>query len=311
MKKVLLDFDIGTEIDDAIALAYLLANPECELVGITTSCGESIKRAEMASVLCRAAGKKVPIHAGCEMPLLIPQMETTAPQAAILPHYEHDTGFAPNTAIPFMQKVIRENPGEVTLLAVAPMTNLGLLFAMDPELPELLDGLYLLCGSPTHQRHDVVTESLSAMERDDFIRVLASQGILENNSIVDPHATSIVYRARCRNFVNIGNNVSSRVVMTPEEAERRFRHPIMQVVMSIAREWFKDEPRVSFHDPLAAVCIFNDDVCSYKRGYMDCVLDSRLLGGMTIFREDPAGPHQVAWDVDGDKFFEHLFEVFA
>lgn len=311
MKKVLLDFDIGTEIDDAIALAYLLANPECELVGITTSCGESIKRAEMASVLCRAAGKKVPIHAGCERPLLIPQMETAAPQAAILPHYEHDTGFAPNTAIPFMQKVIRENPGEVTLLAVAPMTNLGLLFAMDPELPELLDGLYLLCGSPTHQRHDVVTESLSAMERDDFIRVLASQGILENNSIVDPHATSIVYRARCRNFVNIGNNVSSRVVMTPEEAERRFRHPIMQVVMSIAREWFKDEPRVSFHDPLAAVCIFNDDVCSYKRGYMDCVLDSRLLGGMTIFREDPAGPHQVAWDVDGDKFFEHLFEVFA
>lgn len=311
MKKVLLDFDIGTEIDDAIALAYLLANPECELVGITTSCGESIKRAEMASVLCREAGKKVPIHAGCERPLLIPQMETTAPQAAILPHYEHDTGFAPNTAIPFMQKVIRENPGEVTLLAVAPMTNLGLLFAMDPELPELLDGLYLLCGSPTHQRHDVVTESLSAMERDDFIRVLASQGILENNSIVDPHATSIVYRARCRNFVNIGNNVSSRVVMMPEEAERRFRHPIMQVVMSIAREWFKDEPRVSFHDPLAAVCIFNDDVCSYKRGYMDCVLDSRLLGGMTIFREDPAGPHQVAWDVDGDKFFEHLFEVFA
>lgn len=311
MKKVLLDFDIGTEIDDAIALAYLLANPECELVGITTSCGESIKRAEMASVLCRTAGKKVPIHAGCERPLLIPQMETTAPQAAILPHYEHDTGFAPNTAIPFMQKVIRENPGEVTLLAVAPMTNLGLLFAMDPELPELLDGLYLLCGSPTHQRHDVVTESLSAMERDDFIRVLASQGILENNSIVDPHATSIVYRARCRNFVNIGSNVSSRVVMTPEEAERRFRHPIMQVVMSIAREWFKDEPRVSFHDPLAAVCIFNDDVCSYKRGYMDCVLASRLLGGMTIFREDPAGPHQVAWDVDGDKFFEHLFEVFA
>ena len=311
MKKVLLDFDIGTEIDDAIALAYLLANPECELVGITTSCGESIKRAEMASVLCHAAGKKVPIHAGCERPLLIPQMETTAPQAAILPHYEHDTGFAPNTAIPFMQKVIRENPGEVTLLAVAPMTNLGLLFAMDPELPELLDGLYLLCGSPTHQRHDVVTESLSAMERDDFIRVLASQGILENNSIVDPNATSIVYRARCRNFVNIGNNVSSRVVMTPDEAERRFRHPIMQVVMSIAREWFKDEPRVSFHDPLAAVCIFNDDVCSYKRGYMDCVLDSRLLGGMTIFREDPAGPHQVAWDVDGDKFFEHLFEVFA
>ena len=104
MKKVLLDFDIGTEIDDAIALAYLLANPECELVGITTSCGESIKRAEMASVLCRAAGKKVPIHAGCERPLLIPQMETTAPQAAILPHYEHDTGFTRTPPYPLCRR---------------------------------------------------------------------------------------------------------------------------------------------------------------------------------------------------------------
>ena len=46
-------------------------------------------------------------------------------------------------------------------------------------------------------------------------------------------------------------------------------------------------------------------------GGQGTLLASRLLGGMTIFREDPAGPHQVAWDVDGDKFFEHLFEVFA
>lgn len=310
MKKVLLDFDIGTEIDDAIALAYLLANPECELVGITTSCGEAAKRAEMASMLCKMAGKDVPIHAGCERPLLIPQMETTAPQARALDQWAHDTGFAPNTAVPFMQKVIRDNPGEIVLIATAPMTNLGVLFAMDPDIPGLLGGLYLLCGSPTHHRHDSVTETLSAMERDDFIRVLASKGILENNSIIDPHATSIVYRARTRDFKSFGNNVSSRVVMTPEQAEASFTHPIMRVVMSIAREWFKDEPRVSFHDAVTAVCIFNDDVCVYKRGWLDCVLDSRLLGGMTIFREDPEGPHQVAWDIDEERFFQRLFEVF-
>lgn len=310
MKKVLLDFDIGTEIDDAIALAYLLANPECELVGITTSCGEAVKRAEMASMLCKMAGKDVPIHAGCERPLIIPQMETTAPQARALGQWDHDKGFAPNTAVPFMQRVIRENPGEIILIATAPMTNLGVLFAMDPEIPELLGGLYLLCGSPTHHRDDVVTETLSAMERDDFIRVLVSKGILENNSIIDPHATCIVYRARTKDFKSFGNNVSSRVVMTPEQAEASFTHPIMKVVMSIAREWFKDEPRVSFHDAVTAVCIFNDDVCSYKRGWLDCVLDSKLLGGMTIFREDPQGPHQVAWDIDEEKFFHHLFEVF-
>ncbi len=310
MKKVLLDFDIGTEIDDAIALAYLLANPECELVGITTSCGEAAKRAEMASVLCKVAGKDIPIHAGCEEPLIIPQMETTAPQARMLDRWEHDTGFKPNTAVPFMQKVIRENPGEVVLIATAPMTNLGVLFAMDPEIPSLLGGLYLLCGSPTQHRDDVVTESLSAMERDDFVRILASRGVLENNSIIDPHATKIVYRARPKDFKSFGNNVSSRVTMTPQQAEESFTHPILRAVMDIAREWFKDEARVSFHDAVTAVCIFHDDVCTYRRGLLDCDIESKLLSGFTIFRENPDGPHQVAFTIDEARFFERLFEVF-
>ncbi|UCE08759.1 MAG: nucleoside hydrolase, partial [bacterium] len=43
--KILLDTDIGTDIDDAVCLAYLLANPECELMGITTVTGEAEKRA--------------------------------------------------------------------------------------------------------------------------------------------------------------------------------------------------------------------------------------------------------------------------
>ena len=47
--KVLLDTDIGSDIDDAVCLAYLLAQPECELLGITTVSGEVEKRAQIAS----------------------------------------------------------------------------------------------------------------------------------------------------------------------------------------------------------------------------------------------------------------------
>ncbi len=310
-QKILLDYDIGTEIDDAIALAYLLANPDCELVGITTSCGEAIKRAEMTSVLCKVAGKgDIPIHAGCEQPLLIEQMEKYAPQARILDHWDHDTGFKPNTAVPFMQKLIRDNPGEITILATAPLTNLGVLFAMDPELPSMLKGLMMLCGSPTHHRFDTVTEGLSAMDRDDLVRILSSQGILENNSIVDPHSTSLVYRANVPNHYTVGNNCSSVPVMTPQEAEASFKHPILQAVMAIAREWFKDEPRVSFHDPIAAVCLFHDDVCTFERGTLSVELDSQLLSGFTYWRPDPNGPHHSAMSIDRDMFFKRLFEVF-
>jgi inosine-uridine nucleoside N-ribohydrolase len=51
MIKILLDTDIGTDVDDAVCLAYLLAHPECELVGITTVTGEADKRASLASRL--------------------------------------------------------------------------------------------------------------------------------------------------------------------------------------------------------------------------------------------------------------------
>ena len=56
-KKVLFDTDIGSDIDDAVALAYLLAQPQCDLLGITTVTGESVKRAELASALCSVAGR--------------------------------------------------------------------------------------------------------------------------------------------------------------------------------------------------------------------------------------------------------------
>ena len=63
MIKVLLDTDIGGDIDDAICLAYLLKEPQCKLLGITTVCGESEKRAAVADAICRTAGKRIPIVA--------------------------------------------------------------------------------------------------------------------------------------------------------------------------------------------------------------------------------------------------------
>lgn len=60
--KLLLDTDIGSDIDDAVCLAYLLAQPQCELLGITTVSGEPIRRAMIASAICTAAGKDVPIY---------------------------------------------------------------------------------------------------------------------------------------------------------------------------------------------------------------------------------------------------------
>ena len=61
LKKVLFDTDIGSDIDDAVALAWLLANDDCDLVGITTVSGQPVERAKLASVLCEVSEQDIPI----------------------------------------------------------------------------------------------------------------------------------------------------------------------------------------------------------------------------------------------------------
>ena len=309
MEKIILDTDIGTEVDDAITLAYLLANKEAEILGITTVTGEAVERAKMASVLCRIAGRDIPIYPGCETPILVPQIELYAPQKKILDRWPHDTEFPKNRAVAFLQEQIRKYPGEITLICIAPLTNIGLLFAIDPEIPSLLKRIVLMCGSPTYTRYDNTGETMSAMQNSDVI-VLGSKGVLENNALIDPHATKIVYGADVRESLTCGLNVTSRLIMSPEEAEPLFHHPLLEPVLDIAREWFRDEERVTFHDPLTAVSLFNEDVCTFETGNLHVDTESSLLRGFTYWRRAEDGKHKVAMKVDRERFFRHLFEVF-
>src|SRR5215217_1663522 len=95
--KVLLDTDIDIigDIDDVMCLAYLLAQPACELLGITTVSWATDKRAMVASALCNAAGRRVPIFPGAETPLILPLPVVESRQVydieqAVLGRWEHE-----------------------------------------------------------------------------------------------------------------------------------------------------------------------------------------------------------------------------
>jgi inosine-uridine nucleoside N-ribohydrolase len=287
--KIIFDTDIGSDIDDAVCLAYLLAQPQCELLGITTVSGEGNARAMMASALCKVAGKQVPIYPGCEQPLLIEQRQPHAPQAAALVRWDHDKVFPQNEAIEFLRQTIRRHPGEITLLAVGPLTNIGLLFAIDPEIPRLLKSLVMMCGVFTNQ--------------------LAKAGPLEWNAIVDPHATAIVYRTPVAVHRSIGLDVTCQVTMPAAQVRERFNTPLLRPVLDFAEVWFKQRDRITFHDPLAAVTIF-DDVCTFQRGQVTVELASDHFQGATIWKPaTPASPHEVALQVDPQRFFDHYFSI--
>ncbi|NIM94034.1 MAG: nucleoside hydrolase [Anaerolineales bacterium] len=293
MEKVLLDTDIGSDIDDAVCLAYLLAQPECDLLGITTVTGEPVKRAMLASALCKVAGRDVPIYPGAESPLLIPQRQEIAHQAVALDNWDHDVDFPTGEAVDFLRRTIRANPGEVVLLTIGPLTNIGLLFREDPEAPSLLKALVMMCGSFTNQ--------------------LSGYGAshLEWNAKGDAHATAIVYRTPVKIHRSVGIDVTLQVRMSAEEVRQRFRSDLLQPVLDFAEVWFERQDRIVFHDPLAASTIFDDGICTFERGTVDVELQSeRLLGFMHWDPDGPESDHEVALSVDSERFFDHFFSAF-
>ncbi len=244
---ILLDTDIGSDIDDAVCLAYLLRQPRCELLGITTVTGEARKRAMLADAIGRAAGgKEIRIHAGAEQPFLISQQQPQAPQSEILRDFPHRDDFAPNTAVEFLRQTIRRRPGEITLLTIGPLTNIGLLFATDPEIPAMLKSLVLMSG----------------------IFLNGGPGAREWNTMGDPHASAIVYRAPVAPHLSIGLDVTLRCRMDAQECGRRLHGGPLDVVAKMAEVWFRGVEQITFHDPLAATVIFQPDLCRYQDGYI-------------------------------------------
>jgi len=290
--KVLLDTDIGSDIDDAVALAYLVSQPRCDLLGVTTVTGEPIPRAEMASAICRNVGRDdVPIHAGCPEAMLIEMRQKRAPQAAALGDWDRRRDFEPLTAVGFLRDTIRAHPGEVTLLTIGPLTNAGLLFALDPEIPSLLKQMVLMCG-----------------------RFFSSMGG-EWNAIGDPHATAIAYgngrQTRPPKHVSYGLDVTTQCRMDAEQCRQRFTAKALAPVRDFAEVWFKGRGAMTFHDPLAAASIFEPDLCEYREGSVRVSL-AEPTAGWTVFdarAEDK--PHLVASAVDADRFFDHYFDVVA
>ncbi|HHV94516.1 MAG TPA: nucleoside hydrolase [Firmicutes bacterium] len=289
---ILFDTDIGSDIDDALCLAYLLHQERCDLLGITTVSGEPVKRAMLADAVCQAAGRPgIPIHPGCEDPLLIDQKQKFAPQAEILDRWPHKKDFEANSAVQFLRETIRSRPGEITLLAVGPLTNIGLLFRLDPEIPSLLKELVLMGGA--------------------FSYPVGHRALpLEWNIIVDPHAASIVLGARDLPITVIGLDVTTKCVMPADECRRRIRGGVLDVVADAAEVWFRMRPEITFHDPLAAVAIFDPGVVGCEKGRVKVELISPDLLGMTMFEPDEEqGRHKVAMQVDPDRFFEEYFRV--
>lgn len=296
--KLLLDTDIGSDIDDAVALAYLLKQPQCDLLGVTTCTGDTQQRAALAAAICDDAGRgDIPIHAGASGPFFNGPGQNTVPQYQALQGKPHRERF-PDDGVDFLRRTIRAHPGEITLLAIGPLTNLALLFRLDPEVPAMLKQLVLMSGV------------FLGYTGDGHIGQSGGPGSREWNVRCDPFASAVVYDANCPGHLSVGLDVTRYCRMNSDRVQQRFESgpaPLPRVY-EFAKVWFERQPVLTFHDPLAAALIFEPDLCTYDNGRVRIETMSPHLAGVSTFNPDAVQhPHRIAATVDADRFFEHFF----
>lgn len=138
---VIVDMDIGDDIDDAFALGVLLNSPEIEIVGITTAWGDTALRVRLLERMLRETG-----HAGIPVAQGI---ATTSPQPFTQSRYAQRgvAPAAPTAAVDFLLQQIRQRPKQLTLVALGPLTNVGAAIARDPATFRQLKQVVMMGGS--------------------------------------------------------------------------------------------------------------------------------------------------------------------
>jgi purine nucleosidase len=143
--KVILDTDIGTDIDDGWALGYALKSPVFELLGVTVSDADTPQRARLACKLLHRLGRT-------DVPVAVGRQTAAVPPNRIDYQFmwaEDFQAYKPvaTPAVEFLADVIRRNPGEVTLIAVGPLQNIGDLVRLHPDVVKLVKRVVLMSGS--------------------------------------------------------------------------------------------------------------------------------------------------------------------
>lgn len=143
--KVILDTDIGTDIDDAWALGYALKSPVFELLGVTVTDADTPARARLACKLLHLLDRTdVPVAIGRRGPAVpADRVDYQFTWAEDFESYKPQT----TPAVQFLADTIRRNPNEVTLIAVGPLQNIGDLVRQHPEVVPLVKRVVLMSGS--------------------------------------------------------------------------------------------------------------------------------------------------------------------
>jgi len=141
-EKVIIDTDIGDDIDDAFALALAVKSPELQVLGVTTTFGDTEARAKITDRFLGEIGRAdIPVLAGKAMATKNPMSQRKYGEGGRFAKSSH------GDAVDFLLEQIRKNPGEITLIAIGPLMNVGAAIDKDAATFRKLKRVVLMGGS--------------------------------------------------------------------------------------------------------------------------------------------------------------------
>jgi len=297
--RVWLDTDIGSDVDDALTLAYVLRHPALELVGISTVFGDVALRARITRALLAHAGADgdIPLVTGLGAPLTPGRQgrmlghEGRGLLADAAPVMETATDPDADARIGALEAALADAHADV-VLAIGPLTNLGALAARGVALPRLA----IMGGK-------IADGMLPGMIPE----------IPEWNWYCDPVA---VQHALAAPLPEPARVVPAEVTFRTELAEDDLARlatgdALAQALSVLCDEWLRAQrelfraprPRVALHDPLTAATLVEPALCPFEPRRI--AVDGR--GGSEVLEGPPN--IAVATDVDNDALRSHLLET--
>ncbi len=275
---VILDTDIGDDIDDAIALNLALQSPELRVLAVTTVLQDGERRADLVWKILQLFNRTdIPVGVGAEHPLLAKPRTGVVAQTAALTDAERMPAERRHSGLVLLIDTCLRSPEKVTILAYGPLTNIGIALRAEPRLREKIERIVLMNG------------------------VFFRPG-LEYNTKMDPEASAIVYGSGLP-VETVGLDVTLQCRFSAEHLHQlsASKLPTVQFLYKLIRIWQNGNPeqRPILHDPLAIAVTVKPDLVSTVTGSVD--VETRGTPeetyGMTVFHKNSNGSVQVAQEV--------------